>query len=189
MVFTTIYNHTANPFLLTYFRLMNNMDKSFWEEIVEETGTTAAFNNSSRSGSSTKKNTSAIMDELNVTEEARRLLAKTFLRPMNWTDFCRLVSTDNCTTPYYDNEQRLIASSAPPLLLNNNTATSTVDDNNDAGGGGGGSGGRYNGHKYFLSGSYHGHFAPTDDNDCESNPTTCTGHIASTLFLRIFISH
>ena len=68
-----LFTIKQNPFLLTYFGLMNNMDKSFWEEICKETGTTTAFNNSSRSGSSTKKNTSAIMDVLNVTEESIKI--------------------------------------------------------------------------------------------------------------------
>lgn len=30
---------------------------------------------------------------------------------------------------------------------------------------------------YFLSGTYRGFFRPTEDNDCDANPDTCTGHI------------
>lgn len=32
--------------------------------------------------------------------------------------------------------------------------------------------------RFFMEGVYKGHFRKTDDNDCDKNPTTCTGHIA-----------
>ena len=32
--------------------------------------------------------------------------------------------------------------------------------------------------RMFVDGSYTGHFRATDDNDCDANPDTCTGHVA-----------
>lgn len=34
------------------------------------------------------------------------------------------------------------------------------------------------GSRYHVSGAYTGHFRATEQNDCEKNPTTCTGHVA-----------
>lgn len=85
--------------------------------------------------------------------EERRRMAELFLRPRNWKFFCEKVSPDNCTLPYYDNEGRLIAARAP-------------QDESEEG-------------QFFKAGLYHGHFSASDDNDCDANPTTCTGHIAS----------
>ena len=33
--------------------------------------------------------------------------------------------------------------------------------------------------KFFVDGSYTGHFRATDKNNCTANPETCTGHIAN----------
>ena len=34
------------------------------------------------------------------------------------------------------------------------------------------------GSKYFVDGLYTGYFMSTDENDCDTNPDTCTGHFA-----------
>ena len=83
----------------------------------------------------------------------RRRLPELFLRPQTWKWFCDNVSADNCSTPYYDEEGRLIASRPP------------ADEGEEV--------------RYFSAGSFHGHFAPTEENDCDANPFTCTGHIAN----------
>ena len=132
---------------------------SYFGMTTNTTTITATFNTTT---GTTTYNTTTMDAEENALG-TRRLLAETFLRPQTWNDFCLYVSTDNCTTPYYDEEKRLIASSPPSLPDNNNNNDNDDDDGN----------------KYFVSGSYHGHFAPTDDNDCVTNPTTCTGHIAN----------
>jgi len=85
--------------------------------------------------------------------EVRRRLADLFLRPRKWKYFCDEVSPDNCATPYYDEEGRLIAARPPK-------------DESEEG-------------KFFKAGLYHGHFSASEDNDCDSNPAKCTGHIAS----------
>jgi len=84
----------------------------------------------------------------------RRKIAETFLRPITWGYYCDKVTPDNCTSPpYYDEEGRLIAVGAP--------TDKTESD------------------RYFLPGSFHGHFNATDDNNCDKYPTTCTGHLAN----------
>jgi len=85
--------------------------------------------------------------------EQRRRMAELFLRPRNWKFFCDEVSEDNCTTSYIDEEGRLIASRPP--------------EGEDEEG------------KFFSEGLYHGHFSASEENDCDANPTNCTGHIAS----------
>mmetsp|Transcript_69426 Transcript_69426/g.103336 ORF Transcript_69426/g.103336 Transcript_69426/m.103336 type:complete len:917 (-) Transcript_69426:138-2888(-) len=85
--------------------------------------------------------------------ENRRLMADTFLRPKTWQYFCDEVSLDNCTTPYYDDQGRLIAERPP-------------SDESE-------------GVQYFLADFYHGHFAATEDNDCNANPFACNGHISN----------
>lgn len=82
----------------------------------------------------------------------RRRLAETFLRPQTWKRFCEEISADNCTSPYYDKEDRLIALRPPT-------------DESEVG-------------RYFVADLFHGHFAPTEENDCDKSPSTCTGHIA-----------
>lgn len=81
----------------------------------------------------------------------RRKVAETFLRPQTWMYFCEEMTSDNCTSPYYDGEGRLIVARPP---ANKSEAV-----------------------KYFLLGSYHGHFNATDENDCDKHPETCTGHL------------
>ena len=85
--------------------------------------------------------------------ENRRLMAETFLRPQTWKYFCDEISSDNCTTPYYDDEGRLIAARPPS------------DESEDV--------------RYFSAESFHGHFAATADNDCDASPFACTGHISN----------
>ena len=34
---------------------------------------------------------------------------------------------------------------------------------------------------YYINGLYTGHFRPTEDNDCDANPTTCTGHMTNVI--------
>eukprot|EP00957_Ditylum_brightwellii_P070290 5339907-Ditylum_brightwellii.AAC.1 len=80
-------------------------------------------------------------------------MADTFLRPKTWQYFCNEVSLDNCTTPYYDDQGRLIAERPP-------------SDESE-------------GVQYFSADFYHGHFAATEDNDCDANPLTCNGHVAN----------
>ena len=84
--------------------------------------------------------------------EKRRRMAELFLRPRTWGFFCQMVSPDNCATPYYDEEGKLIAARAP-------------QDDSEKG-------------SYFSSGLYHGHFSASEENDCDANPTNCTGHFA-----------
>mmetsp|Transcript_5907 Transcript_5907/g.9296 ORF Transcript_5907/g.9296 Transcript_5907/m.9296 type:complete len:1013 (+) Transcript_5907:46-3084(+) len=84
----------------------------------------------------------------------RQQLAELFERPFTWTDFCANFTADNCQNPpYFDQENRTIATRAP------NTSTEETS--------------------YFSEGLFHGHFAPTDENDCTANPDTCTGHFAN----------
>ena len=85
--------------------------------------------------------------------EVRRRMADLFLRPRKWKYFCETVSPNKCASPYYDEEGRLIASRPPR-------------DASEEG-------------KFFKSGLYHGYFSASEENDCDSNPMTCTGHIAS----------
>ena len=85
--------------------------------------------------------------------ETRRKMAETFLRPHKWVDFCENFSPDNCTSPYYDDKNRLIASRYP-------------EGESESG-------------SYFSAGNYHGHFAPTEDNNCTANPFNCTGHLTN----------
>mmetsp|Transcript_7699 Transcript_7699/g.10668 ORF Transcript_7699/g.10668 Transcript_7699/m.10668 type:complete len:700 (+) Transcript_7699:666-2765(+) len=104
----------------------------------------------------TAKRNTRLLSHYGMTEniddrENRRLLARTFLRPMTWAYFCDKISLDNCTTPYYDDEGLLIAARPPS------------DEAEDG--------------KFFLADSYHGHFAATEDNDCDANPLNCTGHL------------
>jgi hypothetical protein len=81
-------------------------------------------------------------------EQNRRKLAETFLRPTSWKEYCDFVSLDQCQTP------DSVSSRAPQ--------DDGVADETD---------------RYFLQGLYTGHFRATEKNDCDSNPTTCTGHI------------
>mmetsp|Transcript_33762 Transcript_33762/g.64290 ORF Transcript_33762/g.64290 Transcript_33762/m.64290 type:complete len:313 (-) Transcript_33762:2396-3334(-) len=83
----------------------------------------------------------------------RRKVAENFLRPQTWGYFCEEITSDNCTSPYYDGEGRLIVARSP------------VDKSEAV--------------KYFLLGSYHGHFNATDENDCDKHPETCTGHLTN----------
>ena len=99
------------------------------------------------------------LDEL----ENRRIMAETFLRPQTFQYFCNYISTDNCTTPYYDNDGRLISSGRPPLSFNNDDDDSNSDE----------------GEAYFVRDVYHGHFSATIENNCTKNPTMCTGHLSN----------
>lgn len=84
----------------------------------------------------------------------RGLLSRIFERPRTWKDYCANFTKDNCTDPpYVDKKNRTIASGKP---------TTTEEENS-----------------YFIEGSFHGYFAPTIENNCTTNPSLCTGHIAS----------
>jgi hypothetical protein len=78
-------------------------------------------------------------------EANRRKLAKTFLRPTTWKDYCDLVSPNQCQT-------------------DDDVALRSPSDETE-------------GNRLFAEGFYKGHFRKTDRNDCDKNPTTCTGHI------------
>ena len=86
----------------------------------------------------------------------RKKLAKTFLRPKTWKQFCEEISVDNCTSSYYDEEGRLI-SARPPTADDDDNISQEAD-------------------RYFIDGAFHGHFAPTKENDCEKFSGNCTGH-------------
>lgn len=43
------------------------------------------------------------------------------------------------------------------------------------------------GSRYHVGGEYIGHFRATDKNDCDKNPTTCTGHVAD--FVSFGVKH
>ena len=81
-------------------------------------------------------------------EANRKKLAETFLTPTTWDEYCTLVSIDNCTTP-------------------DDTALRPPQDDSEKG-------------KYHVkeNNAYRGYFRNTTENDCETNPDTCTGHIA-----------
>jgi len=78
-------------------------------------------------------------------EENRHKLAKRFLRPTTWKDYCIDVSPSNCTIPD-EYAQR------PPL-----------DDSEK--------------NRMHVEGLYTGYFRSTAQNDCETYPQNCTGHI------------
>lgn len=93
-------------------------------------------------------NVSDYLDGINRRHE----LARIFQRPRTWKDYCTNFTEDNCQNPpYYDEENRIIATRAP---------NSTKGEDS----------------LYFSEGSFHGHFAPADENNCTANPTTCTGN-------------
>lgn len=80
-------------------------------------------------------------------EQNREKLADRFHRPTTWIEYCEEVSPTGC-------QNDTVASRYPDL----------EDDKKDR-------------NRYFVEGVYKGHFRKTEANDCESNPTTCTGHI------------
>ena len=82
-------------------------------------------------------------------EENRRKLADRFKRPVTWKQYCSEVSITNC--------------------LNDTVATRppNEEDETDAA----------NMDRFFVPGVYDGHFRKTEENDCDLNPTNCTGHI------------
>ena len=85
-------------------------------------------------------------------DENREKLAETFKRPTSWSDYCTMVSPNNCTTSDDDDDGDGVAVRPP------------ADE--------------AEGKKFFADGLYTGHFRITDDSNCTLNPTTCAGHIA-----------
>ena len=81
-------------------------------------------------------------------EANRHKLASTFLQPTTWEEYCTLVSKDNCTTP----DETAIR------------APRTTEEK-----------GRYH---VKTGGAFKGYFRNTTENDCETFPNNCTGHIA-----------
>ncbi|KAL7569548.1 hypothetical protein ACA910_013917 [Epithemia clementina (nom. ined.)] len=81
-------------------------------------------------------------------EENRRKLANTFLRPTTFYDYCTEVSPTNCTA-----DEDGIATRPP-----------NGPDEYD---------------RMFIEGGvYQGHYRKTAENDCDTYPDTCTGHLA-----------
>lgn len=83
-------------------------------------------------------------------EQNRRKLAETFLRPTTWGDYCELVSPNKCQEEEEGN--------------NGTAAIRPPQDETESG-------------KYYVEGLYSGHFRATNENDCDANPTNCTGHL------------
>jgi hypothetical protein len=85
-------------------------------------------------------------------QENRHKLAETFLRPTEWKDYCycALVTVDNCST-------------------DDGVAKRPPQDESE-----------YN--RIFVDGDgdglYTGHFRKTEENECDTYPNNCTGHIA-----------
>lgn len=80
-------------------------------------------------------------------EEHRQKLAERFKRPTTWRRYCEEISLTNCQF----NDTAAVR--AP-----------TVDDGANA-------------ERFFVEGLYQGYFRFTNQNNCTTNPTTCTGHI------------
>uniref|UniRef100_A0A7S4JDL3 Uncharacterized protein n=1 Tax=Odontella aurita TaxID=265563 RepID=A0A7S4JDL3_9STRA len=77
-------------------------------------------------------------------ESNRKKLADIFKRPTTWLDYCREVSSTNCTS-------------------SDGAAARWPSDPDEEG-------------RYFVQDLYTGHFRATDENNCDKNPSTCTGH-------------
>eukprot|EP00581_Thalassiosira_minuscula_P002234 CAMPEP_0183744416 /NCGR_PEP_ID=MMETSP0737-20130205/65719_1 /TAXON_ID=385413 /ORGANISM="Thalassiosira miniscula, Strain CCMP1093" /LENGTH=852 /DNA_ID=CAMNT_0025980057 /DNA_START=73 /DNA_END=2631 /DNA_ORIENTATION=- len=84
-------------------------------------------------------------------EKNRRRLAQRFKRPINWMQYCQDISSDQCQT------QDETALRAPQDAVEEAS--------------------------YFWGNSDHptfrGYFKATGENDCDANPTNCTGHIVN----------
>ena len=132
--------------------------------------------------------------------ENRRKLASTFNRPTTWYEYCELISPDKCGTAEAEaqvegGESEIVINMG--AVANNATTNATIDDITDAitseapededmenGGPVDRIAKRYpqsDSEKaaYYVAGLYKGHFRPTDANDCDLNPETCTGHIVA----------
>ncbi|CAB9511850.1 72 kDa inositol polyphosphate 5-phosphatase [Seminavis robusta] len=86
-------------------------------------------------------------------EANRRKLADIFKRPTTWGDYCREVSSNNCTV--YDNT----------TTVDDVTALRYPEDEDEAA-------------MYYSEGLYQGYFRATEKNDCDINPN-CTGHVVA----------
>lgn len=80
-------------------------------------------------------------------------LAHTFKRPLRWTDYCNIVSSDNCTSDFPTMEGMAVDVT--------NRAPESPEE----------------GQKYHVDGEYTGYFMATDKNNCTLNPSSCTGHM------------
>ena len=95
-------------------------------------------------------------------QEKRRRLADTFLRPQTWKAYCDDISEDQCASPKYENNT---TSNATGTATGKLIVARPPQDESEEG-------------LYFKSGLFHGYFHASEDNDCDANPLTCTGHIA-----------
>lgn len=91
--------------------------------------------------------------------ENRRKLAERFLRPTTWKEYCTEVSPTNCTTTTTTN--------GGTSSSNDTVAVRPPDPKYDGA----------NSDRFFVEGLYQGHFRKTAKNDCDLNPSSCTGHI------------
>jgi 7 transmembrane sweet-taste receptor of 3 GCPR. len=83
-------------------------------------------------------------------EENRQVLARTFLEPTSWYDFCNIVDPSNCTVPMEGVHEGVVAARYPQ-----------TDEEKSS---------------YFMPGLYTGHFRDTERTNCTINPQ-CSGHL------------
>lgn len=83
-------------------------------------------------------------------EENRETLARTFLEPTNWVDFCNIVDPSNCTRPMEGGHEGIISKRYP------------LTDEEKA--------------SYFVPQLYTGHFRDTERTNCTIN-SKCSGHL------------
>ena len=121
-------------------------------------------------------------------DENRPKLASRFQTPLTWYEYCTQISTTNCTIPD-DVAQRPPKTPLLPAFTTtlsttlssslNNTTTILIDEDDvdiidthtdtdvDVD----------ESNHYYKEGLYTGYFHITPNNDCELNPSNCTGHI------------